>query len=264
MFENSTLIVAHPDDDILWLSSVFDKVGSIVFCFNNSPRDPEAGAARKKTIAEYPLANVSTLDLTETQSFNKADWTRPVTTVYGLRLDRSHETDSVYRKTYEELLAALRALVTDRKNVFTHNPWGEYGHEDHVLVYRVLKKLQAEFNYKLWFSNYCSDRSVILMNKCIPGLSSDYRRLPANVALAQEIAGIYRKNGCWTWYEDYRWFDHEYLMSEELSTGQPETLAGAHSFPINYIKMDILPGRPQPHPLSRMVKRIRRKLGSAL
>ena len=159
MFEDSVLIVAHPDDDILWLSSVIDKVEKIVFCFNEEPAKPELGIARKKTIAEYPLSNVSTLDIAEPQSFDKADWNEPVTTEYGLKLSKCQESDARYKATYEKLVSSVRNLVADRTNVFTHNPWGEYGNEDHVLVYQALKTLQVEFHYTLWFSNYCSNPS---------------------------------------------------------------------------------------------------------
>ena len=264
MFEDSVLIVAHPDDDILWLSSVIDKVEKIIFCFNEDPAKPALGVARKKTIAEYPLSNVSTLDIAEPQSFDKADWSEPVTTEYGLKLSRCKESDARYKKTYEELVHRVRNLVADRKNVFTHNPWGEYGHEDHVLVYQVLKTLQVEFHYTLWFSNYCSNRSVTLMDNYISGFHSDYECLPANRVLAQQIADVFKTNGCWTWYEDYQWFDSECLMRSTLSEDHPAPLPYGHNFPINYIKIHIKSEKPQPHPLIKMWKKIKRKLLKAI
>lgn len=267
MFEDSVLIVAHPDDDILWLSSVIDRVENIIFCFNDYTPSPDIGIARKKTLAEYPLPNVSTLDITEPQSFNKADWKQPVTTEYGLQLSRDQAADTRYREACEKLVCILRDTIADRKNVFTHNPWGEYGNEDHVLVYQALKNLQAEFHYDLWFSNYCSNRSVHLMNQYISGFRSDYECLPANPALARDIADIYRRNGCWTWYEDYQWFDQECLMRELPSPDAPsETLAYGHSFPVNYIKIHIESKTPQPEPdpFIKMARKLKRKLKKAL
>ena len=134
MFEDSVLIVAHPDDDLLWLSSVIDKVEQVIFCCNEDPAKPGTGLARKKTIAEYPLPNVSMLDIAEPQSFDKANWNGPVITEYGLKLSKCQKSDARYKMTYENLLRRVRHQVADRKYVFTHNPWGEYGHEDHVLV----------------------------------------------------------------------------------------------------------------------------------
>lgn len=264
MFEDSVMIVAHPDDDILWLSSVIDKVEKIVFCFNTYSPVPELGIARKRTIDEYPLRNVSTLDIDEPQSFDKADWNVPATTGYGLRLSKCHESDARYRDTYEVVLRRIRKLVADRKNVFTHNPWGEYGHEDHVLVYRALKTLQAEFNYDLWFSNYCSNRSIILMNRYISGFFPDYQCLPANPKLAQQIADIFRRNGCWTWYPDYQWFETECLMRTVPCEDRSECLTYGHIFPVNYIKIDTGSEKAQIHPLVKIGERLKRKLKKIL
>ena len=266
MFEDSALIVAHPDDDILWLGSVLDKVGKIVFCFNESLRKRERGPARIKTIAEYPLPDVSSLDVTEAHSFNKADWFQPVITDYGIELSKDRVVDARYRESFGKVCDALADIVRGRKNIFTHNPWGDYGHEDHVLVYRALKTLQSTYGYTLWFSNYCSNRSFTLMNHYVSGFRSDYQCLPANLALAHEIADLYRKYGCWTWYEDYQWFDHECLMKEEPSVQPSEQLAHGHLFPLNYLKTEHNTETPPaaPHPLLKAAGRLKRKVRKIL
>lgn len=264
MFENSVLVVAHPDDDILWLSSAVDKVEQIVFCFNDYPAIPGLGIARKKTIDEYPLSNVFSLDITEPQSFDKANWEEPVITEYGIKLSKCRESEARYTETYEILLHRISGLVADRANVYTHNPWGEYGHEDHVLVYRILKTLQKKYNYTLWFSNYCSNRSVTLMNQYISGFHSDYQCLPANPVLAQKIANIYRNNDCWTWYEDYQWFDNECLMRNVPSEDQPESLPYGRIFPVNYMKINVDGDEVRPHPLIRVGAKLKAKLKKIL
>ncbi len=236
MFEASVLIVAHPDDDILWFSSVIDKVDSIFFCFNDDPQNPGIGVARKKTIEEYPLPNVSTLDITEPLSLDKADWLQPVVTDYGIKLGKCQESDRRYQETYEKLIQVVRGCVANRSNVFTHNPWGEYGHEEHVLVYRVLKDLQAEFHYDIWFSNYCSNRSMVLMNNYIARLLEQYECFPVNQDLAQGIREIYLKNGCWTWFDDYQWVGQECMMREKPLMEHSELMPYGHSFPVNFVK----------------------------
>lgn len=266
MFEDSILIVAHPDDDILWLGSVLDKVGNVIFCFNDVPLNPEMGIARKKVIAEYSMPNIASLDITEPLSFNQADWSQPVITEYGVKLVKSQEVDARYRDTYKKLVDMLKDRVSGKKNVFTHNPWGEYGNEDHVLVYQALKNMQEKFNYQLWFSNYCSTRSITLMNNYISGFNSRYKCLPVNLTLAQEMAEIYKKNGCWTWFEDYQWFDHECLMSEKPSNAEQKVLPYGHSFPVNYIKwpMGSQEQDLQPNSFVKVARRLKGKLKRAL
>ena len=266
MFEDSALIVAHPDDDILWLSSVVNKVGRTVFCFNDYPCNPDLGAARKKTIAEYPLLNVSTLDIVEAQSYNEAEWDQPVLTEYGIKLSKNPEADARYKKTYTELVRALRVIVADRGNIFTHNPWGEYGHEDHILVYRALSQLRAEYGYALWFSNYCSNRSVYLMNSYICGFNTDYKCLPTNQELVKTIVELYKGNGCWTWYDDYQWFHEECLMQSTSFDTQTQTLPYGHSFPINYLKVTSGPDKRQPKSLllKMLAGKLKRRLNKIL
>ena len=152
---------------------------------------------------------------------------------------RNEEADIRYKHAYEKVVLAARSIVADRKNVFTHNPWGDYGHEDHLLVYKALKNLQAEFDYAIWFSNYSSNRSVHLMNNYISGFRSDYECLPTNKALSQEIVELYRKYECWTWYADYQWFDRECLMRDIPVSDQSQLLPYGHNFPINYLKMTV-------------------------
>ncbi len=67
-----------------------------------------------------------------------------------------------YRENYETLYRTLQPRLKPDMNVFTHNPWGEYGHEDHVQVFRVLDRLRDEIGFKLWMSNYCTERSMPL------------------------------------------------------------------------------------------------------
>ncbi|MCG6887064.1 MAG: hypothetical protein LJE74_07640 [Proteobacteria bacterium] len=266
MFEDSVMIVAHPDDDILWLGSVLDKVENVIFCFNDIPRNPAIGSAREKVIAEYPLRNVVSLNIIEPLSFNQADWNQPVITDYGIKLVKSKVLDAAYRDAYEKLVDLVKPSVAGRKNVFTHNPWGEYGNEDHVLVYQALKNLQAEFHYQLWFSNYCSTRSIALMNNYISGFNSRYECLPVNLRLVEELAEIYKHHDCWTWFDDYQWFDHECLMSDTPSSAQKQGLSYGHSFPINYLKwpMDGEREQPQPRSFVNMARRLKWKLKKAL
>jgi len=235
MFDKSIIIVAHPDDDILWLSSVIEKVSEILFCFLDFKPNPLIGPARRKTILEYPINNVSCLEIEESQSFAKADWTNPVETKYGLELKGNSDTTNNYAANYKRLYKSLVDKLSHYDNVFTHNPWGEYGHEDHVQVYRVLKEIQTIHGYNLWFSNYCSNKSFPLMLSHISGFSSDYITYPTNKELARKITDIYIKNGCWTWYEDYCWFNEESFIKDQGEPGK--TSPTGHIFPLNLIKL---------------------------
>ncbi len=259
MFSSSILVVAHPDDEILWFSSIVDKVDEILFCFCDYPALPALGAGRKKVVAEYPLNNLTSLDIEESGSFSGADWNNPAESPSGMAITQGKEISERYQRNYHLLEELLAEKLRGYRNVFTHNPWGEYGHEDHVQVYRAVGKLRQRHAFRLWFSNYSSNRSAKLMFRHISGFDTEYVSLQTNPALAQEIASLYKKHGCWTWYIDYRWFDEECFIQDDSSD---ETEKGyGHLFPINMLKTDF-PTKPgkEPGRLSLAGEKIRRKL----
>ena len=38
--------------------------------------------------------------------------------------------------------------------------------------------------------------------------------LPTDKDLAKHIANIYKKNDCWTWYDDFEWYEHETFIRD--------------------------------------------------
>ena len=236
IIEKSAIVVAHPDDEVLWLSSVLNHADKIIFCFNDYPEEPALGIGRTKAINDYPLTNTVTLNIEEAAVFNKADWDTPNETSFGLEISRDKTAREKYEKNYSKIFQMLSSMLIGFKNVFTHNPWGEYGHEDHVQIYRIIKELQKKMGFDIWHSNYCSNHSMNLMMNHISGFSSNYISLPIDIELAITISDIYKKYGCWTWYKDYKWFKDESLIKDSQSAAK--TLPYGHVFPVNFIKID--------------------------
>ena len=254
MFDNSVIVVAHPDDEALWLSSVLDRAGGVVFCFQDCPAAPKLGPGRKKVVDEYPLANTVNLGIVEPVSFGQADWGRPRTSPFGIHIGGSAEVRDRYKKTYGEIIDRLPRLLHGCRNVFTHNPWGEYGHEDHVQVYRAVKALQKDLGFNIWYSNYCGQVSVTMMLLYMTGFSCDYLTLPTNPVLAHKLRDLYKKHRCWTWYEDYQWFKEESLMMDNAS--ELDVSTHGHMFPVNMLKTDFTPGNSRGHRLAARMRRI--------
>lgn len=233
-FHKSALVVAHPDDEILWFSSIVDKVDIIIFCFIDFTPQPAIGSGRRKVISDYPLSNVLTLDLTEAGSFNGADWTDPKEDNYGLDITSNKDIAVQYRNNFHSVHERLSRLLDGYQNIYTHNPWGEYGHEDHVQVYRVLESIKKQQGFNLWFSNYGGNRSSTLMLNYISGFHSRYISFSTNPELVKKISYLYKKYKCWTWYDDYEWFNEECFINDPDTSGSGNDYG--HLFPINYIK----------------------------
>lgn len=242
------LVVAHPDDEILWFSSIVRRVAKLVVCYLDVPERPDWSTGRRRAALEYPLSNSTFLGLTESVSFAGADWNAPVATEQGLEVVQRKGTlpgfdAERYRANYHALVAQLSDLLRGYSAVVTHNPWGEYGHEEHVQVHRAVIAVQRVVGYDVWYSNYCSDRSYPLMLRAISGFRSAYETLPTEPALARDIESLYRRCGCWTWpFDDYVHFAHESFIK---SGSAASSVVAGSTCPLNFIRLTE-PAAPRP------------------
>ena len=211
ILDKSIIVSAHPDDEILWFCSLLTKVDSILFCFLDEIADPAFGERRKNAVLHHPLKNVSALELASFGAWNPQCLRSPQLTRYGIDVAREDGSNSAHTKKYEENYYELREKLADvlkqYQNVITHNPWGEYGHEEHIQIYRAVSDLQKELGFDIWHSNYCSNRtlSLLLQNTHF----AEEATFPVDFGLAEQLMKYYEKNDCWTWYKDWQWPDHE-------------------------------------------------------
>ena len=141
--------MAHPDDEVLWASSILARVEQAVICFGDVGSDPAISAGRRRAMAAFPLPNVTSLAIPEAEVFGAAAWPRPAEAPYGLEVRRYPGampgfSPDRYRENFTELQRQLRQRLAGRRAVVTHAPWGEYGHEEHVQVFRAVLALQPD------------------------------------------------------------------------------------------------------------------------
>jgi LmbE family N-acetylglucosaminyl deacetylase len=197
----SALVVAHPDDEVLWFSSIVGRVARIVVCYEHCAELPELGAARRRTAEAYPLATALWLRHAEPCTIGRVDWKHPVTTEYGIALNGPKadlDSDQRYRNSFAALGTALEVALSEFDSVFTHNPWGEYGHADHVQVSRAVRSLQAVRGFSLLYSSYVAPRSMPYAAEFLPRLVAD-RVETTDTELFARIRSVYGKHGAWTW-----------------------------------------------------------------
>ncbi|HEY4106252.1 MAG TPA: PIG-L family deacetylase [Polyangiaceae bacterium] len=202
---DSALVVAHPDDEVLWFSAILEQVSSLICCFGDCADLPELGAARRSAMNDYPLGTLTFLDRPEPCSLSLVDWQHPNASEYGMAANApGHDPagEARYANSYRALVSDLRRALRGVRHVFTHNPWGEYGHPDHVQVARAVTSLQAELGFGVLHSNYIAPRSMAFAAGFLPNLASAFR-LPTNPSLAARIKSVYEKHGAWTWNRAY-------------------------------------------------------------
>ncbi len=221
----SAVVVAHPDDEALWLSSVLGSADRVVLCFGDLFERPKMSEARRRAVAALPLPGLIDLKLPESGGGLSVDWAQPRLTEAGIALaDRAAEKR--YTANFAVLTHELRTVLAGCDEVYTHNPWGEYGHAEHIQVHRAVAALQGELGYTLWFSNYVGAASWLLAQEIgRRPCWAERRTVVPDAALARRLRDVYRRCGAWTWTRWHRWPDAEILYAVPPS-GPSRTLAG--------------------------------------
>jgi LmbE family N-acetylglucosaminyl deacetylase len=262
LLRNSLIVAAHADDEILWFNSIAADVDRILVVYCDFWAHPELGRRRQAAFAEYPR-QIECLGIDESGAAGCADWSTPALTDHGIALGYEANrraltriakkslsmvaaydaakvaTESVsdaYRANFDAICAALEPRLTADMNVFTHNPWGEYGHEEHIQVFRALEKLRDKIGFRLWMTNYCTERALPLALRYFSGSPNTYVRLPCDKDFASAVADVYRRHGCWTWKDDWSWFEDECFM--EAPREYAPRRAHNHLFPLNFFAID--------------------------
>jgi LmbE family N-acetylglucosaminyl deacetylase len=196
ILDRLAIVMAHPDDEVLWAGSALRVAEKIVLVYGEMPGWDEVNAGRKVAMAEFPLPTLDWLQMTESGVFDSASWPEPRETEYGLfphpalRLLHSFDADR-YRAQFGKMRDALRPRLAGIRNVIAHGPWGEYGHEDHVQVFRVVANLAGELGFQLWVPAYVAPKSEALMQRNLKYCGKPTPPMPIDGVFAEEIAQIY-------------------------------------------------------------------------
>lgn len=208
------IVVAHPDDEILWLSSVMAQADPVVLCFGAPYGKPRKAENRARAVANLGLPRLVDLAVPESGARLQTDWKPTSLTKTGIAI-----SDQAAQKRYEAnfslLLEKLRPILTGATDVYTHNPWGEYGHTEHIQVYRVVKALQAALHFTVWFSNYAAPQTRMLARQLgQEALWQEKQILPTDPQIAHRLRRTYQVNKAWTWSNWHKWPETETLYSQ--------------------------------------------------
>jgi len=208
---------------------------------------------------QAPLAGFTSLGLDEADVFDLARWPEPEPCPAGLALGKARvaATEPRYRENFTRLTDTLGGCLAGFDAVFTHNPWGEYGHEEHVQVYRAVRHVQESLGFDLWCSAYVGSRSHSLMARCLDGTRVESITLDTDAAFARAVAAHYKEHGVWTWFDAYVWPERESFLRLTPGAGGR---AGMQSAPLNYLDM----GAPMVSLADRSLRSLARRAGERL
>jgi LmbE family N-acetylglucosaminyl deacetylase len=205
------VVVAHPDDEALWFSPVLAQADLIVVAFPRHPRREEINEGREAVWREFALP-VELLPLDTAPVLRQSDRANPKLTPYGveLREDCPAEVRSRYIANYERLIAKLDPYVAESEQVYSHNPWGEYGHETHIQVWSAVSRLAREHGRTLWVWNGLTNEELLERDSRVrldyfTHLPEELRTmtLERDLATFERLKRLYEENGVWTYRDDY-------------------------------------------------------------
>lgn len=236
------VVVAHPDDEVIWFSSVLASAERVIVCFGPVRSAPAMKSGREDALKQLPLNSLLSLNLQESEVFGGADWTNPKLSDHGIQVRQRPDSmcgfsSAEYERNFSRLLEHLRPLLSGVDLVYTHSPWGEYGHEEHIQVHRAVARLSAELEFSVHFPSLLGPRSANLAGAYLAvgniRLAGTFR---SDVSLAQTCMAIYSRHGVWTWMDDYVWPDFENFLT---FANNGDDHGEAFSFPLSFIGISV-------------------------
>lgn len=217
ILEGLAVVMAHPDDEVLWAGSVLKAAEKVIVVYGEWPGADIISAGRRAAMAEFPLPTLDWVQIRETGVFDSASWPEVRETEYGLYPHRAlaildNFNPDQYRAQFDTQREALRPRLAGIRNVIAHGPWGEYGHEEHVQLFRVVASLAAEMGFRLWVPAYFAPKSEALMRRNLKYCGRPTRPFPIDQDFAQGIAQLYKRTKCWTWFDSYVWPETERFL----------------------------------------------------
>lgn len=223
-FNKTALVVAHSTDEIFFFGSVVDKVEHIYVCYNSTPKNyflnSKKDQAKKFLTSIKP--NITYLNLTEPQILGTGNFDSCEQNIFGLTNNVPFETMKVH---FEKVASKLiESGINKYDTIISHNMWGENGHEENILIQRVVSALQKQFKFKYITNSFFSSTSEKLMRECIDNYS-----FLCNIDVNQNLCEflkqtyIFYKTGLqqWPWLLNYKWYTQEKLL---ITNNTPDIL----------------------------------------
>ena len=136
--KGTIMIVAHMDDEIIWFLPWLNRVEKIIIV--SLPYTSAHLNILSKYASQYKAIWQFGRGLTPFQEYREK-WLNP-----NIRKDFITDWD------YD---CILRDIIADPEvtEIYTHNPWGEYGHIHHRQVSNMVRKLAVEYGKDVWCPN---------------------------------------------------------------------------------------------------------------
>jgi len=238
-FKDAILVVAHPDDECLFFSSIIDEVSKIIFCFSKIPDEKDISIGRKEALKKFPLKNINIINLNVTQAKTKLpplNWSNLRDSNFGVK---GGLEESSYNNNFHIIRNKLNNLIPSKSTVVTHNPWGEYGNSEHIQIFKIVFNIAREKKINMFVSGYFSDLTKNYLKRKQHFLIPNHNFLLTNNNFYLQLKNHYIKYGCWTWFNSYKIPSYECIYNIDLSIDLNSNFKHnrAINLPLNYLDL---------------------------
>lgn len=171
---NITMLIAHPDDEVIFGFGILPYTKKIICCSNDiSNLSHPRWKNRHLAIKEIgKLLNIEIICLDYNSNFYLQQ-----------------------PKELTKFINNIKSFIHEEQTLFTHNFWGEYGHPDHILIHNIAKENKKELLVSdIWIKT----RHIKFIPFDKPTLT-DYLEVTNDLSLYKKCKSIYNKYHCWTW-----------------------------------------------------------------
>ncbi len=174
--KNITMLIAHPDDEVIFGWPVLQRAKRIVCC-SSDLNNLERQWCKDRKLALKEICDMLGIEL--------------------VCFDYNSEFYRINARAGELLqLQAQVSIQCAGSILFSHNSWGEYGHLDHILV----NQIALASGNTLLTTDICMDAGWL---HCTPvPQGNKVEGCEIDLDLYNRCKAIYDKYGCWTWSKE--------------------------------------------------------------
>jgi len=192
------VVVAHPDDEILWASSICEKASKVIICFSEDETSEKISKGRDIFSRNAP-ENFVFLKIKEPPQ-------KTVTFIPNKFHIRNCISDISFKKIKNDLFNLI-----DCPNVYTHNFWGEYGHPQHIAIHLAVRSICKEKKIICKIFSYFNLRTLFLRNYYLRKNYISFEKKKVSKKFFYSIKNQYIKRNIWTFSRIYSPPNYEYF-----------------------------------------------------
>tara|TARA_E500000331_G_scaffold357022_1_gene417240 strand:- start:5858 stop:6493 length:636 start_codon:yes stop_codon:yes gene_type:complete len=134
--------MAHPDDEIIfgWPILQNPEIKKKILICSSDYNNPGRQWCKNRKEALFEIGNYVDSEETICLDYNSEFYRMPTRPVNGGPTEEDGKTSGHWRLMCQHIVNTIENMSEDCDAIFTHNPYGEYGHIDHLMLFDLVYK----------------------------------------------------------------------------------------------------------------------------